>query len=648
MAAIASSSDSVLPQVLIASDEKVLSTLAASENGELTVRHSAKLPKKPTAAALLQTPSGEHVLALADKSGEAFAFPAGPVDARKRFLVGHTAAIITCMETVELGDGASKRQFLVTADRDECIRVSRWPGTHDIQSVCRGHTRFVTVMRSVQSAVHSGDEPDRAFVGASAASATDSSSASGRGPQPEEGAEGACKTSYAPGELLVSGGGDGTLRLWHAPSGTLLHTLYLQQQQQAETQQPASAAGGVFSLAGPPVNSGPAPAGAVHVVGGAFGAYGSAGAHCDAAMNFSSATQAGGEGGEGEEGGAPAPPSKPLVIPSAFLMQDAHDSHTEAVAGASHPVFPAVLAYAPPATAGGLLATVLEGEKAVRFVRVAMGSEPSRIAPACGHESDVRRTLSADGALPQARLVQVGVMPLPFQPLMATFVPPAEGSIAPGAGADSAPPPVLLVGGALPLAAASAAGASADGVDGRLQFQVQAFSVEAQGSSSSSEEGEGGALSGSAFLSLLGPLTLPLHGQEGENEEGGGSAAFRAAYGRALTTVATLNSTLAAAASGASPAHAGLAPVPGRPLPSSHFVAEKLADFDKFVSSAADSAAKAVRVAAKATLAAAAAAEAGAASSAIMGVDDVAPEASGEEDGEGVGAPAGKRARVEA
>lgn len=61
--------------------------------------------------------------------------PAQPTDCK--FLLGHIS-LITDMQLTHMG----KQQFLLTADRDEKIRVSRFPEAYEIQSFCHGHTEY--------------------------------------------------------------------------------------------------------------------------------------------------------------------------------------------------------------------------------------------------------------------------------------------------------------------------------------------------------------------------------------------------------------------------------------------------------------------------------------------------------------------------
>ncbi|KAK3259136.1 hypothetical protein CYMTET_31856 [Cymbomonas tetramitiformis] len=105
-------------------------------------------------------------------------------------LFGHCCSIVT--DTKVTSDG----KYLISADRDEKIRVSKVPrepekGAHEIQSYCLGHRSFVSCL-----AIPSN-------IGAS---------------------------------RLLSAGGDGTVRLWCPEDGTLLDTLALTEGARALTE----------------------------------------------------------------------------------------------------------------------------------------------------------------------------------------------------------------------------------------------------------------------------------------------------------------------------------------------------------------------------------------------------------------------------
>jgi len=115
--------------------------------------------------------NSDSFLVYADKFGDAFGSPV-PELSKQDLLLGH-CSIITSMIL------SPNRKYLITGEKDEKIRVSNFPKVYDIQSFCLGHTSYISKLAIPKSF------PD----------------------------------------LLISGGGDGTLRLWKYQTGKLLDTL---------------------------------------------------------------------------------------------------------------------------------------------------------------------------------------------------------------------------------------------------------------------------------------------------------------------------------------------------------------------------------------------------------------------------------------
>lgn len=111
---------------------------------------------------------------VADKSGDVYSFSVLEPHGCGRLELGHLSMLLDVAVSPD-------DRFILTADRDEKIRVSWAAAPHSIESFCLGHTEFVSRISVVPT---------------------------------------------QPG-LLLSSSGDGTLRLWEYRSGRQLHCCHL-------------------------------------------------------------------------------------------------------------------------------------------------------------------------------------------------------------------------------------------------------------------------------------------------------------------------------------------------------------------------------------------------------------------------------------
>jgi hypothetical protein len=95
-------------------------------------------------------------------------------------------------------------KYIATADRDQKVRITCMPppgtdllhhGAHEIQSYCMGHRFFVTC--TAWTPIHNNNDGNDGSGGESSSS------------------------------LLLSGSGDGTIRVWHPLTGQLINTLHI-------------------------------------------------------------------------------------------------------------------------------------------------------------------------------------------------------------------------------------------------------------------------------------------------------------------------------------------------------------------------------------------------------------------------------------
>ena len=85
------------------------------------------------------------VLISVDLAGDSYAY--NLVEKGERLLLGHTASMITDVTTVSNED----KQLLFTCDRDEKIRISRFPETYILEGFLLGHTAFVSGFQVLSS-----------------------------------------------------------------------------------------------------------------------------------------------------------------------------------------------------------------------------------------------------------------------------------------------------------------------------------------------------------------------------------------------------------------------------------------------------------------------------------------------------------------
>ncbi|KAJ5219324.1 uncharacterized protein N7498_001423 [Penicillium cinerascens] len=218
----------------VTAEDKCIRVFTLSEEGKLQELSSRTMPKRPSALTL--NPDGQTLL-CGDKFGDAYSLPLIPGDYVKRaevqhykplgpaatsltvhtkrnllsleqqrqqlsaekkaaagekealnfehqLIIGHVSVLLDLISASVSGESPDSRarSYILTADRDEHIRVSRGlPQAHVIEQYCLGHTSFVSKL---------------------------------------------CIPSWAP-KVLVSGGGDGYLIVWNWTEGQIMQKISL-------------------------------------------------------------------------------------------------------------------------------------------------------------------------------------------------------------------------------------------------------------------------------------------------------------------------------------------------------------------------------------------------------------------------------------
>lgn len=133
--------------VIAYADKKVISY----DLGTHTIVGETVLRKRPTAlgCAHFQDLSSGHlreVMVVSDKAGDILGIDL-PLLKRSVLLGGHTSSVIT--DLVVVGDS----RYIATSDRDEKVRVSRFPHAETITAYCLGHTSVVTSLAAVDTEI---------------------------------------------------------------------------------------------------------------------------------------------------------------------------------------------------------------------------------------------------------------------------------------------------------------------------------------------------------------------------------------------------------------------------------------------------------------------------------------------------------------
>ncbi|KAJ2995419.1 WD repeat-containing protein 4 [Globomyces sp. JEL0801] len=118
-------------RIAFVSDDKELQIWNASTLKRINTRQTVK-----RATCLLFSADGKQLL-VGDKFGDVYRFDVNDPSVKPLLLLGHVSILTDMAWSLD-------SQYLLTADRDEKIRVNHYPATYDIHQFCLGHTEFVS------------------------------------------------------------------------------------------------------------------------------------------------------------------------------------------------------------------------------------------------------------------------------------------------------------------------------------------------------------------------------------------------------------------------------------------------------------------------------------------------------------------------
>lgn len=153
----------------IAMTDKTLYLFDVLKN-ELKLRSRRKIARNLSA---LRFFSDSSSLLVADKTGDVYIFDCIDAESPGKWIQGHISQVLDIQMNKE-------QDYFVTSDRDEKIKVIKWPEHYEIEAFCLGHKEFVSSIEFFEL----GDK-----------------------------------------EWLVSGSGDSSLRIWNYVKGETMHEI---------------------------------------------------------------------------------------------------------------------------------------------------------------------------------------------------------------------------------------------------------------------------------------------------------------------------------------------------------------------------------------------------------------------------------------
>uniref|UniRef100_A0A1A9X5B0 tRNA (guanine-N(7)-)-methyltransferase non-catalytic subunit wuho n=1 Tax=Glossina brevipalpis TaxID=37001 RepID=A0A1A9X5B0_9MUSC len=89
-------------------------------------------------SALVFSKNGKRLL-VTDKTGDCYEYDCDNILAKPKLLFGHLSIVYDVLWSFD-------EKYIITCDRDDKIRISHYPNTHDINGYCLGHKEFVSAL----------------------------------------------------------------------------------------------------------------------------------------------------------------------------------------------------------------------------------------------------------------------------------------------------------------------------------------------------------------------------------------------------------------------------------------------------------------------------------------------------------------------
>jgi len=104
----------------------------------LSVRKSSR-----TSSVIAFSPNSEMIV-LCDKSGDCFFYDCNNVLLSPKWILGHLSSLYDVKFSID-------SKYILTADRDEKVRITNFPNSYEIENYCLGHKEYVCSIKILQN-----------------------------------------------------------------------------------------------------------------------------------------------------------------------------------------------------------------------------------------------------------------------------------------------------------------------------------------------------------------------------------------------------------------------------------------------------------------------------------------------------------------